>query len=260
MSSRPSHIHELLSRWAEERSDDTALQFGERSWTWAQLAERVAKAVAAQRAAGLEPGARIAVLDLNHPSCLETTLACAQAGTANVVVNFRLTPAEIEYVINDSDAELLLVGPEFADAVTALADRLPKVRRIIRVGDPDDSADEYESWLDLPPDYQVHPADPDDCFMQLYTSGTTGFPKGAMLTHRGMLAHCAHVAGLVEASAGSTLLVAMPLFHVGGSSYALAGLYAGARMVMTRTPDPALLLRLLESERVTHSFFVPALL
>lgn len=257
MASHPRHVHELLTRQAAKRPDQEALRFGDRTSTWAELVDRVARAAAAQRAEGLEPGARIAVLDLNHPSCLETTLACAQVGTANVVVNFRLTPPEIEYVLNDSGAEVLLVGPEFAGVVDSLRDKLSAVRRIIRVGG---DSDEYESWLDREPDHDVHPADPDDCFLQLYTSGTTGFPKGAELTHKGMIAHSAAVADLVEADGDATLLVAMPLFHVGGSSYALSGFYAGARIVMTRTPDPGQLLELLETERVTHSFFVPALL
>ena len=264
MPDRPTHMHAVLSGWAAERPDQEVLSYGGRTWTWARLLQRVARGAAAQRAAGLGPGARVAVLDFNHPSCLETTLACAQVGTANVVVNFRLTPSEIEYVINDSEAEVLFVGPEFADAVTALRDRLPKVRRIVRVGDPGTTGsgekDEYEAWLDVEPDHEVHPAGPDECFLQLYTSGTTGFPKGAMLTHRGMIAHSANVAETVGADPDATLLVAMPLFHVGGSSYAMAGFYAGARMVMTRLPVPDQLPGILESERITHTFFVPALL
>jgi acyl-CoA synthetase (AMP-forming)/AMP-acid ligase II len=203
----------------------------------------------------------VAVLDFNHPSCLELTLACAQIGAANVVVNFRLTADEVAYVLNDSRAELLFVGPEFAGLVAGLADRLPNVRRVIRVGDAaEGQADEYEAWLDVAPDHDVHPAGPDECFLQLYTSGTTGFPKGAMLTHRALLAHSADVMAEFGTGPDSSLLVAMPLFHVGGSSYALVGLYAGARLVMTRQPDPAALLRVLDQERITHTFFVPALM
>ena len=254
---RPTHVHQVLRRWVEQRSDQEVLRFEGRTTTWSELADRVARAAAAQRAEGLASGGRVAVLDLNHPSCLELTLACAQVGTANVVVNFRLAPAEVAYVINDSRAELLFVGPEFAPLVDGLADQLPSVRRVIRIGG---EADEYEAWLDIEPDHEVYPAGPDDCFLQLYTSGTTGFPKGAMLTHRAMLAHSAHVAAENGAGPDDAFLVAMPLFHVGGSSYAQVALYAGARIVMTRTPDPALLLSLLESERINHTFFVPALM
>jgi acyl-CoA synthetase (AMP-forming)/AMP-acid ligase II len=257
---RPPHVHDVLERWAAERPDREAVRYGERRWTWAQLRDRVARGATAQRAAGLRPGDRVAVLDLNHPSCLEITLACARAGTANVAVNFRLAPAEVAYVINDSAATVLFVGPEFAQLVAGLRDELPHVQRVVQVGDPGTPGDEYETWLDVEPDDEVYPAAPDHCFLQLYTSGTTGFPKGAMLTHAGMLAHSAHVAELNRITPDSRVLVAMPLFHVGGSSYALTGLYAGARLVLTRLPDPARLLEALETERITNAFFVPALL
>ena len=192
----PDHadFSDMLSRWARERPQADALIFGERRLSWAQLAERVHRLAGALRAAGMQPGDRVAVLDLNHPSCLELTLACAQIGTANAVVNFRLAPPEIVYVINDAKARLLFVGPEFAGAVTQLRAQLPTVERVIRVGGPDD---EYEAWLaGSVPDARVHPAARGDSFVQLYTSGTTGFPKGAMLTHGGMLAHARNVAAM----------------------------------------------------------------
>jgi acyl-CoA synthetase (AMP-forming)/AMP-acid ligase II len=249
---------QILAHWEAQKPDKTALTFGTSNWTWAELARRVRRNVAAQRADGLVAGDRIAVLDLNHPSCLELTLACAHAGTANAVVNFRLAPAEIAYVINDAKARLLFVGPEFADAVEKLRAHLPTVERVIRVGGPDD---EYEAWLAARgPDTHVHPAAPGDCFLQLYTSGTTGFPKGAMLTHRGMLAHSVNVGAAQHYDSGSRGQVAMPLFHVGGTSSALAAITAGAHLFLMRTPDPAAALAMLEAEKITHTFYVPALM
>jgi acyl-CoA synthetase (AMP-forming)/AMP-acid ligase II len=256
-SQPPALITDTLDRWVRERPDREALRFGDQAWSWAELGDRVARAAGALRASGLTPGARIAVLDLNHPSCIELTLACARAGMVNTVVNFRLAPAEVAYVINDSTAELLFVGPEFAPMVDGLAGQLPGVRRIVRIGGPDD---EYESWLAPSPDADAHPAAPDDCFLQIYTSGTTGFPKGAMLTHRGMNAHSRSGSSLAPADQESSVLVAMPLFHVGGSSYALSVIYHGARMVLVRMPDPAELLATIEREQITHTFFVPALI
>jgi acyl-CoA synthetase (AMP-forming)/AMP-acid ligase II len=261
----PALITHLLDRWVAERPDVEALRFSEgdgegdavRTWTWTELADRVARAAAALRNEGLSRGARFAVLDLNHPACLELTLAAAHSGTVNTVVNFRLAPAEVQYVINDAAAEVLFVGPEFAGLVESLDGKLPTVRRVIRVGGPDD---EYEQWLASASRTEPHPAEPDDCFLQLYTSGTTGFPKGAMLTHRGMLAHSRFGGHHEQPDADSSMLVAMPLFHVGGSSYALSGVYWGARLVLTRTPDPTRLLPLMERERITHTFFVPALI
>ncbi|GEL18283.1 long-chain-fatty-acid--CoA ligase [Pseudonocardia asaccharolytica] len=254
----PVKVSDLLSRWERERPDTEALRFGGSSWTWRQLAERVRRAAAGLRANGIGPGDRIAVLDLNHPSCLELTLACAQIGAANAIVNFRLAPPEIVYVINDATARILFVGPEFAGAAEQIRDKLPSVERVLRLGG---DADEYEALLGThEPDTAVHPARPDDCFVQLYTSGTTGFPKGAMLTHRGVLAHSAAVATDFVLSDDDVVQIAMPLFHVGGTSYALVALYGGTRMVMLRMPDPVAVLDMLERERITHTFLVPALL
>jgi len=253
-----THVASVLAHWAARQPDAVALRFAGTDRTWADLAQRVRRAAAALRVAGLEPGDRIAVLDLNHPSCLELTLACAQVGTANAVVNFRLAPAEIAYVMNDAKARVLFVGPEFAGAVEALRPSLPALERVIRVGGPHD---EYEGWLAAhEPDAAVYPADPDHCFLQLYTSGTTGFPKGAMLTHHGMLAHARHLSASQSYRTSSRVQVAMPLFHVGGTSTAFVALAGGARVVLMRTPDPAAALEMLEAEKITHTFFVPALM
>jgi acyl-CoA synthetase (AMP-forming)/AMP-acid ligase II len=256
MTSTPTaDFTSILTRWESERPDAVATSHAGTQHTWAELARRVRQVAAALRAAGIGPGDRVAVLDLNHPSCLEITLACAQIGAANAVVNFRLAPPEIVYVINDAQARVLFVGPEFAGAVEQLREKLPTVERVIAVPDG------YEEWIAAHgPDPAVHPAQPDDCFVQLYTSGTTGFPKGAMLTHAGMLAHATNVAVDFDLSPDAIVQVAMPLFHVGGTSYALLAVSCGARMEIMRLPDPAAILAMFERDRVTHTFLVPALL
>jgi acyl-CoA synthetase (AMP-forming)/AMP-acid ligase II len=258
MSSALADFPSILARWESERPDAVAVGFAGTSRTWAELARRVRQAAAGLRAAGIAPGDRIAVLDLNHPSCLELTLACAQVGAANAVVNFRLAPPEIVYVINDAAARILFVGPEFAAAVAQLRDKLPGIEQVVHVGG---DGDEYEAWLAAhEPDPDVHPVAPEDCFVQLYTSGTTGFPKGAMLTHRAMLAHSANVAVDFELGPDAIVQVAMPLFHVGGTSYALLALTCGAQIMLMRLPDPAAALEMVERERITHTFYVPALM
>jgi acyl-CoA synthetase (AMP-forming)/AMP-acid ligase II len=258
MTSQLADFTAILTRWEQEQPDRPAITFADTTRTWAEFARRVRQNAAAQRTAGLVPGDRIAVLDLNHPSCLELTLACAQVGTANAVVNFRLAPPEIVYVINDAAARILFVGPEFAAAIDQVRDKLPTVEQVIHVGG---DGDEYEAWLAAhEPDPEAHPAAPDDCFVQLYTSGTTGFPKGAMLTHRAMLAHSTNVMADFDLDDDSRVQVAMPLFHVGGTSYALLAISCGAHIVMLRVPDPVAVLESLESQRITHTFLVPALL
>lgn len=258
MTSQLTDFTAIIARWEAADPDTLAVTFGDTRRTRAQLGRRIRQAAAALRAAGLVPGDRIAVLDLNHPSCLELTLACARVGTANAVVNFRLAPPEIVYVINDAKARVLFVGPEFAGAVAQIRDKLPTVEQVIHVGGP---GDEYEAWIAAQaPDDEVYAGSPDGCFVQLYTSGTTGFPKGAMLTHRGMLAHSANVEADFDLDENSIVQVAMPLFHVGGTSYALLALSCGAPIVMMRLPEPAAALEMIERDGITHTFLVPALL
>jgi acyl-CoA synthetase (AMP-forming)/AMP-acid ligase II len=254
MADAPTDIAAVIEGWAAQRPDALAVSFEGVDRTWAQLLRRVHQLASALRASGIRPGHRIAVLDLNHPAAVELTLACAQIGAACAVVNFRLAPPEIVYVITDSRARLLFVGPECAAAVKELSD----VERVIQIGG---GGDEYEAWLDAhEPDPNHHASTPDDCFLQLYTSGTTGFPKGTMLTHRSMLAHSANVAADASLGPSDVLQVAMPLFHVGGMSYAMIALSCGATIKMLRTPDPVAVLDMLEHDGITHTFLVPALL
>ncbi|MDQ3989477.1 MAG: long-chain-fatty-acid--CoA ligase [Actinomycetota bacterium] len=259
-TSAPADFTAVLAAREADGADREAVRYGEQSWTWREFNDRVRRNAGAQRAAGLVPGDRVAFLDKNHPACLETTLGCALAGTAHAVVNFRLTPTEVAYVVNDSAARVLLVGAEFLPVVEQVRAQLHLVEHVVVVGPSGAPDDGYEAWLDVEPITDPHPATPDDCFLQLYTSGTTGFPKGVMLTHRGLVAHSRQLAAATALDAASVAMVAMPLYHAGGSSWALAAMHAGARVVVVRDAVPQTLLDDLERLRVTHTFFVPALL
>src|SRR6478735_436853 len=107
MASPIHHVFDPITYWVSQDPTRVALRFEEESWTWQQLSDRVRRNAAAQSALGLAPGDRVAFLDKNHPASLETTLACAVAGTVNAVLNYRLAPSELAYVINDCRAELL---------------------------------------------------------------------------------------------------------------------------------------------------------
>ena len=256
----PADFTAILARWEAERPDAVAITFGGTHRTWAELAHRVRRAAAALRAAGLAPGDRIAVLDLNHPSCLELTLACAQIGTANAVVNFRLAPPEIVYVINDAKARLLFVGPEFAGAVEKLREQLPS-RRAASSASAAPTTSTRRGWPRTSPMPASIRAAPDDCFVQLYTSGTTGFPKGAMLTHRGMLAHSRNVAaepGLRPGRARPGRDAAVPCRR---HELCADGDQPGRAHLHDAHAGPGRGAgRCSRRERITHTFFVPALL
>src|SRR5580704_11190694 len=249
-------IFDVVERWVAEAPDREALVFGDQRWTWAQLDDRIRRAAGALRASGLGPGDHLAVLDKNHPVCLELTLAASLIGAANVVVNFRLAPEELAHVLDDSAARVVVVGAEFAETLGRLWDRLPGVREVVVLGG---DGDEYEKWLAAAePVTAPYASAPEDCFLVLYTSGTTGWPKGVMLTQRSMTAHARVVAPAYAMDESTINIVAMPLFHVGGTSWALGSMSVGGRTIIVREVIPSTLLGIIESREATHAFLVPA--
>jgi acyl-CoA synthetase (AMP-forming)/AMP-acid ligase II len=251
-----AHIYSIIERWVARAPKKVALSYNDSHWTWADLDRRIRAAASALRNTGVGPGDRIAVLDKNHPACLELTLACSLVGAANAVVNFRLAPEEIEYTLADSSAKVIVAGPEFAGIVSEAWDRLDNAETLIVLGGKED---QYEQWIsDVDPSAEYGHQDVDAAFVQLYTSGTTGHPKGAMLTHRGMAAQATNFALYGEMDEATVSTVAMPLFHVGGTSWSLEVMYAGGRCIIVRELVPDELLDLMEAEQVTHTFLVPA--
>jgi acyl-CoA synthetase (AMP-forming)/AMP-acid ligase II len=247
-----------LAHHAATQGDATAIHFQGRDITWADLEDRARRNAAGQRAADLPRGGRVGYYGKNHPACFECIYGSGYAGTVCAVVNWRLSPEEIHYALEDADVELLFVSAEFAQVAEGLRDRLPKLRQTVVVDGEGEGA--YEAWLAAQaPMADEHPPAPDDGWFQLYTSGTTGFPKGAVLTHGGIRAHSEAITVPMGFRPESVSMVAMPLYHVGGVCYALAGLWMGCRSVLVEAPMPVALLEGIAAHRVTHAFFVPAI-
>ncbi len=247
-----------LDTYAAQRGGDIAITFKGRDFTWRDLQERARRNASGQQAMGLKPGSRLAYYGKNHIACLESVYGSGLAGTVCAVINWRLAPEEIHYALNDADAEIVFVASEFVPVVEQIKARLPKLREFIVVDGTDDNA--YEAWLARQnPNVTPTPADAQQGWFQLYTSGTTGFPKGAVLSRRGVAAHSEALIDYVAMDGSKVAMVAMPLYHVGGLGWAFAVLGCGARMVLIDLPVPTALLDDLQKFEVTHSFFVPAL-
>jgi acyl-CoA synthetase (AMP-forming)/AMP-acid ligase II len=246
---------DAVAHWARVQPDAEALTYRETRWTWAQWNDRIGRVAGGLAALGLRRGGRVAFLDKNNPACLEVSLGAGLIGAANAVINWRLAAGELDYVINDSGASVLFAGAELLPAVQAIQDRLPRVTDVIVVGGPDDT---YEPFLT-----GARPADRspevtgEDLWLVMYSSGTTGRPKGVMLSHRNIVAHTQNATPVAPLGPGDRNLVAMPLFHVGGTCYALFGIYAGVPSTFTREPDPASLVAAFAAG-ATHAFLVPA--
>ena len=240
---------------AEHDPDGRCWTFNDRTWTWGQAWDDIRRFAGALQSEGIERGDRIAFLDKNNPAILIATQAVCLIGASNAIVNWRLAGDELDYVINDSGARILFVGHELLPSIELIRDRLTAVEKIIVVGGEND---ELEAWIaagepvDRQPD--VEPSDP--CLI-MYSSGTTGRPKGVVLTQHNMVTHAHNSLGDVEYSDGDVILIAMPMFHVGGSSYALAGPATGTAGYIISEVDAQKLAQAMMAG-ATHAFLVPA--
>ncbi|WP_432477444.1 long-chain-fatty-acid--CoA ligase [Nocardioides sp. GXQ0305] len=256
----PTFVDERLAHWAEHDPDGEAMTYLGRTWTWAEWDERVRRVTGGLRGLGIGRGDVVGFLDKNHPACVELSLAAASLGAANAIVNWRLAGDEVDYTVNDSGARVLVVGSELMPLVDKIRDRLTGVERVIEVTPEGGDGDEYERWLAASePIGRADDVSPDDVCLVMYSSGTTGRPKGIMLTHANMVAHTLNAHDGWGFEAGDKNMVAMPLFHVGGSSYVLFGIHDGVPSVMTRDPDGASLAGAIMAG-ANRTFLVPAVL
>lgn len=211
-------------------------------------------------ASGVGSGDRIAFLDKNSIAYFEVLFGGSLLNAVNVAVNWRLAPPEMAFVINDAEAKVLVVGSDFLAQLEVLIPELTTVTTIVVAGGDGGGLRGYEDWVaaGVPLDPHLATTD-DDVALQLYTSGTTGLPKGVMLTNwnfSGLL----EMGSQLEIGPDAVSMVAMPLFHIGGSGWALFGMVSGARSIIVREIDPVAILQLIPQHRITHSFLVPAAL
>jgi acyl-CoA synthetase (AMP-forming)/AMP-acid ligase II len=235
-----------MLRWRARRHPDLAATwFQGRTRTFAEL-EASTSALAAGLVSdlGVRPGDRVAILDKNSDAYLELLLALDKAGAVGVPVNWRLTAPEVATVVGDADPTALVVGEEFRASADQVGSRVLGFGELPSNGggDPHRDREEAVTW-------------------QLYTSGTTGLPKGAMLTNLNLLGLIGPLAwDAPELQEGSRSLVAMPLYHIGGCGWALAVLTQGCTAIVMREVVPQELLRVLVEQRVNSGFVVPAVL
>ena len=229
-----------------------------------ELACRVAHAALRE---GIDVGDRIAFLDRNGMAYFDFLFGGSLIGAVNVAVNWRLAPTEMAAIIDDSQAPVLVVHKDYLPALKEMPGALSKVQRIVLIGDgdpascPDSRSVPFETWIEgCPPTDPGHVGAADEVSMQLYTSGTTGLPKGVMLTNGNLSTAIAAANNTFNISEDTVSLVAMPLFHIGGSGWALCAMSRGGRSIILRDVDPDLLLRLIAAEGITEMFLVPAVL
>lgn len=242
------------SRWAVQTPEALAVRYSNRQWTWGEWNERLGQLAAGLRAAGVGRGARVAFLSRNTPIWLELILATARVGAATVVLNSRLTSAELDWALTDSAVSLICCGAEFRELVHDSAQRTGRSTPVITVGGSDDG---FEALLsDHDPIGTQPDVHPDDVAVILHRPDVAD--AAAALTHRNLLSHSATALAGIDRIDG-VLLATTQLSDASDIALALAGITAGVPTVVARQPDASALLEAI-TVNPGHLLVVPPIL
>ncbi len=250
----------MIGQRATLTPNKRALTFESETWTYAELLGRIDRLATGLRSGGVDAGDRVAFLGLNHPAYFVVLFAAARLGAIFVPLNFRLTGAELEFIVNDAGVHTIVADDQHKGVLDNVRDRLPCARYI----GSETGGDGWESLHEIIATNQPLPAavpvQADDVALIMYTSGTTGRPKGAMLTHGNIAWNNVNFLHTAAFGSDEVSLVVAPLFHIGGLNVTtLIGMQKGAEIVLHRTFDPGAALEAIEQYGVTNMFGVPAI-
>jgi long-chain acyl-CoA synthetase len=247
-------VADVVREHALGRPDVVAIRCGARSVTYAELDDRSNRLAQVLLSAGVGAGDRVAHLDRTAPEIIELLFATSKMGAVTVPLNWRLAPAELETIVADAGCRVMIAGPSYGDWAREIAAEVPQRLEVI------DTGDDYERRLQASAAVDPgHRGEASDVAVQMYTSGTTGLPKGVLTTQRNLAA--AYLSADVWLfDSRSVSLTPLPMFHIGGIGWAYLGLVNGATTILVSEFDAAQVIDLLEHERVTNAVFVPTIL
>jgi acyl-CoA synthetase (AMP-forming)/AMP-acid ligase II len=235
--------------------------FGTRRQTYQETSRRVQRLAAALAARGIAPGDAVAVLDTNSSRYLEAYFATSMLGGVFVPLNYRARADELAYMMLTAGVRVLMVGDRYAELVAALRNRLPSVSQVVALESPQPEMMGFEELIaQSPGEASEAEVDAGASNILMYTSGTTGRPKGVMLTYGDFVSYvCGHTE-LADGTPRGAALLCVPLYHIAGITSMLTSVFTGRRLVILRQFETAEWLETVQREHITHTFLVPTML
>ena len=255
-------LRDTLNHALKLYPNKTALIDGDTRYTYKQANERVRRLAAGLLSLGLKPGDNIGILANNSHRYWETYFVADIAGMPLAPLNIRLAPAELEFILNDGEIKALIIGPEYIQVYEAFKAGVPGLKHVILTeGELADSID-YESLLaaNAPLEGSVRDWAEDDMLNLCYTGGTTGLPKGVMLTQRNIVSNAQHAVLLGEFRESDTWLHVAPMFHLADAWACYAVTMVGGTHTFTPAFAPQSTLDIIQRNRVTKTIMVPTMI
>jgi len=256
-------VHQLIQFYARSFSDELMISEAGRKFSFLSGNAYINRIGNLLLAKGLSAGDRVAILGENSADHIMLFFAAGELGVVMVPMNFRLAIDELEYIVTDAGAKLLIVtDPESLEKAEKLADRIEGMEVYANFESESENWNDALNSCDDTPCPSPESLAPDTSILQLYTSGTTGRPKGVVLTHQNLLSlSLQNVGGLLnKPGVGTRELIIAPLFHVGGLATAIIALLAGGGVVLHRAFDPDAVADTLERDGITAVFMVPLMI
>jgi len=252
---------DLIIRNARRYPNNDGIICGEARFTWAQVNNRVNRLVRALSRLGIKKGDRVAILSNNCHQYLEGYCAGGKSGIITVPLNYRLVGRELVYILNNSEANTLIISPEYITTVKPISNELIHIKNKILFTDNEEDFLNYEALLETESSEEItSELNEQDLFWIMYTSGTTGHPKGVMITHKNVLTDAIDDMYAYKMQKNDALLVTPPLYHAAGTAISYSAMYVGAKIVIMKKWDPLEALNLIENEKVTATWINGAML
>ncbi len=241
--------------------DKAAIVFEDKRYTFSQLNERVNRLANGLQKLGVKKGDRVSLIQVNCNQCVETYFAVAKTGAIYLPLNFRAKEKEFTYMLNSAEATTLIIGERYVPMIKAIQPELKYLKHLISIETKHDDMLYYEDIMSSSSaDDVITEIDDDDTTMLMYTAGTTGFPKGVMLSHNSFSSYMLENVSPANPESDESNILTVPLYHVAGIQAMMAAIYGGRTLVMERQFEPGEWMTLVKTEKANRAMMVPTML